>query len=73
MEVYVVIYRVLALGIVAFWVVQIAIAARQPPEWQPPRADLFPIRVTRNLWLIGGALGIVAGLAVFAFSFVFFS
>lgn len=59
-------------ALIAFWVVQIAIAARQPPDWQPARADKFPIRVSRNFYLIGGVLGVIAGAAVFALSFVLF-
>ena len=67
-----IVYRLFALGIIAFWVIQIAIAARKPPEWQPARADQFPIRISRNLYLMAGVLGIIAGAAVFAISFVLF-
>ncbi len=67
-----IVYRLMALALVAFWIIQIAIAARQPPEWRPPRADRFPIRISRNAYLVSGVLGIIAGLAVFAYSFVFF-
>jgi hypothetical protein len=73
MDDFLVIYRLFALGIVVFWIVQIAIAARKPPDWQPPRAETFPIRVTRDRYILGGALGIIAGAAVFALSFVLFS
>jgi hypothetical protein len=68
----VIVYRLFAIGIVVFWIVQIAIAARQPPEWQPPRAETFPIRITRDRYILGGALGIIAGVAVLALSFVLF-
>lgn len=67
-----IVYRLFAIGIVAFWIVQIAIAVRQPPEWQPPRAETFPIRITRDRYILGGVLGIIAGIAVFAISFVLF-
>jgi uncharacterized membrane protein len=72
MEAFVILYRIGALVIVAFSIVQIAIAARQQPDWQPPRADKFPIRVSRNLYIVGGVLGIIAGVAVLALSFVLF-
>jgi hypothetical protein len=72
MDGFVIIHRLIALGIVAFWIVQIAIAARKPPDWQPPRAETFPIRVSRNLYLAGGVLGIIAGAVVFALSFVIY-
>jgi hypothetical protein len=73
MDAFLIPYRLFALGIVAFWAVQIVIAARQPPEWQPPRADKFPIRVSRDRYILGGVLGIIAGAAVFALSFVLFA
>jgi hypothetical protein len=73
MDSFLVIYRLFAVGIVVFWIVQIAIAARKPPDWQPPRAETFPIRLTRDRYILGGMLGIIAGATVFALSFVLFS
>jgi hypothetical protein len=69
----VVVVRLIALSIVAFWIVWFVIAVRQPPDWRPPRAETFPIRVSRNAFLAGAVLGVIAGFAVLAFSFVFFS
>lgn len=72
MEPLVAMYRLFALGVVAFSVIQIVTAFRRPPDWQPPRADQFPIRVTRDRYIAGGVVGIIAGGAVFALSFVLF-
>jgi hypothetical protein len=72
MDIFVVVFRLSGLFIALFWIVWIAIAARQRPDWRPPRAETFPIRVSRNAFLVGGVLGVIAGAAVFAFSFVVF-
>jgi K+ transporter len=71
-DAFIVVYRLFALGVVLLWFVQIAIAIRKPPEWQPPRFETLPFRVTRNLYVLAGVLGIIGGVAVFAGSFVLF-
>jgi hypothetical protein len=66
-------YRIFALGLVVYWLIQIVHAFRQPPDWRPRRSEGFPLFViTRNRWILAGALGIAAGFSVFAWSFVVF-
>lgn len=72
MNAFVVVYRLVALAIVAFWIVQIVIALRQTPDWRPPRAEAFPIKISRNGYIAAGVLGIVAGATVFLVSFAVF-
>jgi hypothetical protein len=67
------IFRLGALALVAFWIVQFAVAARQPPEWQPPRADRWGIRVTRDRYLMACVSGISAGVVLFVVSFLVWS
>lgn len=69
---FVVVYRFFALGIIAFWLSQIVIAARQPSDWRPPRADTFPVKISRNRYIAAGVLGIIAGATVFVGSYVLF-
>lgn len=67
-----VVFRLIALAVVGFWLVQIARTIRKPPDWQPQRADQSPFRVTRNTYLMAGLLGVIGGASVFAASFVLF-
>jgi hypothetical protein len=73
MDAFVIVYRLIAVAIVFVWAGQIAMAARQAPDWQPAWAETLPIRLTRNRLILVGVFGIIAGLAVFALSFVLFS
>jgi hypothetical protein len=56
---------IFGLLISAWWVVQLFLTLQKPPDWRPARADEFPWRVTRNIYLVGCVLGIVAGVVVF--------
>lgn len=69
---FVFIYRGIALLIIVVWGWRLIATLRQPPTWEPPQRDGFPVRITRKLWLVAGVLGVLAGVAVFAFSFVLF-
>jgi hypothetical protein len=52
--------------------VMLASIARKPADWQPAGAERLPFRITRNLWLVAGVLGVIAGVGVVAFSFVLY-
>jgi hypothetical protein len=72
-DAYVLIYRVFAVGLVVYWAIQLADTARKPAAgFHVPRSELLPIRITRSMWLVASVLGMSAGLAVLAFSFVYF-
>jgi hypothetical protein len=58
---------IFGLLISVWWVIQLTLTLRKPPDWRPARADEFPIRVTRGVYLVACVLGIVSGLAVFVF------
>lgn len=60
---------IFGLLISAWWAIQLVQTLGKSRDWRPPRADQFAIRVTRNFYLVGCVLGIVAGLAVFVFGF----
>jgi hypothetical protein len=66
------IYRGVALFIAALWLVRLIGAVRQPPDWEPPMGKGWPFRMTRSQWIGASILGVAAGLAVFAFSYVLF-
>lgn len=72
MDAFVVVYRLIGLGLIAYWVVTLVVTARKPADWQPAGAERFPFRITRNLWLVAGVLGVIAGIGVVAFSFVLY-
>jgi hypothetical protein len=63
-------FRVIALAVIGFWVVNIAVAYRKPANWRVPHMTAswpFP-RPTRKLWIVAGLLGITAGCGLLLFS-----
>ena len=72
MEPSVLAFRLVALGIALYWIVQIAHAWRKPAEWRPAGSERFPVRLSRDRWIVVGVLGVIAGLAAFAYSFIVF-
>jgi predicted metal-binding membrane protein len=66
---YVIVYRLVAIAIVASWARSLFRAASMREDETAPGFDRFPIRMTRNRLIASSILGIVAGLAVLAFSF----
>ena len=73
MDIFVLIYRLIGVSLIAYWVVTLVTVARKPRDWQPAGAERFPFRITRNMWLVGGVLGVVAGIGIVAVSFVLFT
>jgi hypothetical protein len=64
--------RLCAAALVVIWIIQMTWAARKPVDWQPPRADRYGIRMSRNFYLVAGGSGILVGLAMFIASFLLF-
>jgi hypothetical protein len=65
-------YRLIAVALIVYWLVQVAVTVRKPADWQPRGLERFPFRVSRREYLMFGVLGVVAGCAVLGFSFVAF-
>jgi hypothetical protein len=64
-------YRLICVAIVVFWVAALLTTRGKPPDWRPPRSDRIPgFRISRDFYRIAAVLGIIAGLGVFAWSFV---
>ncbi len=57
--------RAFGVFFIVWWVANFIWAVRKPADWVPPRAQTFPIRITRSLYLVGCVLGIGAGLVLF--------
>ena len=72
MDVFVLIYRLVGVSLIVYWVVTLVTVSRKPTDWQPAGAERYPFRITRNMWLVGAVLGVIAGVGVVAFSFVLF-
>jgi hypothetical protein len=69
---FLVVFRFVAVAIVAYWIVNIAIAYRKPPDWKPTFSRSWPFpRPTRRLWISAGVLGVAAGVALLIFSIWF--
>lgn len=73
MDTYVLGYRLVAVGLVAYWAIRLVIAMRKPAEgFRVPESERLPIRLTRNRWLAICVIGMTAGVGVLAFSYVYF-
>ena len=72
MDVFVLIYRLIGVALIVYWVVTLVTVARKPRDWQPAGGERYPFRVTRNMWLAGSVLGVIAGIGIVAFSFALF-
>jgi hypothetical protein len=71
MEGFFLIYRVVALGIIAFWAAALVQSLGKPPDWEPRGYSRRGVpRISRDRYRLAACAGILAGLAVLAFSFV---
>jgi hypothetical protein len=65
------IWRLMLVGIAAYWVLWIAIAVRKPRDWRPPRAEKFPFfTITRDRFIVGGVAGIAVCVVLLVASFL---
>jgi hypothetical protein len=69
MDSFLIFYRVIAVAIVATWAWRLLTTSGKPVDWVPRGYERSPVRITRDRLRIVSVLGVVAGLAVFAFSF----
>ena len=63
------IFRLVGFLVIAFWIINIGIAARKDRAWPVPESRSWPFpRPTRNIWIAAGVLGIAAGIGILLFS-----
>ena len=72
MDGFAIVYRLMGVGLIAYWIVQLGITARRPRDWQLPGSERSPVRVTRTVWFFACVLGLVAGVGIVALSYVIF-
>lgn len=70
MDTFLVAYRIVAVVIIVLWARALFETRGKPAAWVPRGYDRSPFRITRDRYRIVSVAGVLAGLAVLAWSFV---
>ena len=73
MNSFVIVFRLFGLAIIVTNALQLLRAIRSPAGWRYPEPARYRYSLSRKAWIVEGALGVVAGIAVLAYSFWLFS
>ena len=70
MDMFLVLYRVIAVAIIVVWARALFETRGKPVAWVPRGYERSPFRMTRDRYRFFSVAGILAGCAVLAWSFV---